>query len=197
MAREILWVDGVPAETKQALQEAAKSLYGQENASLMVRALIANHFAKSAKGCAALTSDQASDTVRVEIRLPRTALNKIDELAEQRFSKRNYYIVSLILSHVGQPQLQPDEIEVLRRSNYELAKIGTNVNQIAKAFNTLVKIGGGEKLPELGKKLAAFRSEVKEHTSKVLRVLNAGTAALENGAAVRGLKRSSKQKKGA
>jgi len=71
--------------------------------------------------------------VRVELRLPRSALDKITELAERRFSARNYYLTSLVLGHLGQPQLQGDEIEVLRRSNYELAKMGTNLNQVTKA----------------------------------------------------------------
>ncbi|MDG5826950.1 plasmid mobilization relaxosome protein MobC (plasmid) [Xylella fastidiosa subsp. pauca] len=57
----------------------------------------------------------------------------------------------MILAHLGYLQLHGDEIEVLRRSNYELARVGTNLNQVAKAFNTLVKMRGGEKLPEVGK----------------------------------------------
>src|SRR6218665_800656 len=35
----------------------------------------------------------------------------------------------------------------------KLAKVGTNLNQVAKAFNTLVKMRGAEKLPEVGKKI--------------------------------------------
>jgi hypothetical protein len=49
----------------------------------------------------------------------------------------------------------------LCRSNYELAKVGTNLNQVAKAFNTLVKMRGGEKPPEVGKKIASLRREAK------------------------------------
>ncbi|WP_265299870.1 plasmid mobilization relaxosome protein MobC [Verminephrobacter eiseniae] len=64
----------------------------------------------------------------------------------------------------------------------KLAKVGTNLNQVAKAFNTLVKMrgeGGGEKLPEVGKKIASLRREITEHTGKVLRVLEAGTTVWE------------------
>src|SRR6218665_1474480 len=54
----------------------------------------------------------------------------------------------------------------------KLAKVGTNLNQVAKAFNTLVKMrGGAEKFPEVGKKIASLRREITEHTGKVLRVL--------------------------
>ncbi|MDR1888002.1 MAG: plasmid mobilization relaxosome protein MobC, partial [Zoogloeaceae bacterium] len=105
-------------------------------------------------------------------------VEKINKLAENRLSTRNYYIASIILAHLGQPQLQGDEIETLRRSNYELSKVGTNLNQIAKAFNILVN-GGQGKMPEIGKKLAALRREITEHTGKVLRVLNSGTSIWE------------------
>ena len=103
------------------------------------------------------------------------AVGELTERAEKRLSRRNYYISAVVLSHLGYPQLQGDEIETLRLSNYELSKIGTNLNQVAKAFNILVKLGGGEKLPELGKKIASLRRDITEHTGKVLRVLNAGT----------------------
>lgn len=179
VAREILWVDGVTPETKQRLQEAALQLYGQANASLMVRALIANHFAKSDPPPKPLTAEEAGEKGRVELRLPVTVLARVDELSERHFSGRNYYLTSIILAHLRQPQLQGDEIEVLRRSNYELSKVGTNLNQVAKAFNTLVRMGGGNKLPEVGKKIASLRKEITEHTNKVLRVLNAGTTVWE------------------
>ena len=177
--RDMLRVDGVPPETKKQLQEAARQLYGKPNASLLVRTLIAGHLSKSGATAKPLTAADAGDTVRVELRLPRAALEQVNDLAEGRFSARNYYLTSVILAHLGQPQLHGDEIEVLRRSNYELAKVGTNLNQVAKAFNTLVKMGGGEKLPEVGKKIASLRREITEHTGKVLRVLEAGTTVWE------------------
>ena len=176
----MLRVDGVPPETKKQLQEAARQLYGRANASLLVRSLITCHLSKSEATTSPLTVADAGDTVRVELRLPRAALNQINDLAEGRFSARNYYLTSVILAHLGQPQLHGDEIEILRRSNYELAKVGTNLNQVAKAFNTLVKMRGDEKLPEVGKKIASLRREITEHTGKVLRVLRAGTTVWES-----------------
>lgn len=152
MTRDILKVDNVSPETKQQLQEAAQRLFGTANASLLVRSLIAGHLSKLSTVDSPLTAADAADTVRVELRLPRAVLEQINELAESRFSARNYYLTGVILAHLKQPQLQGDEIEVLRRSNYKLAKLGSNLNQVAKAFNSLVKMGGGEKLPEVGKK---------------------------------------------
>lgn len=179
MKRDILWVDGIAPETKAELQAAAMHQFGQANASLMVRHLIGAHLAKQVNSLRTLTADETGDSVRVELRLPRQVVSKIDELAEASFSRRNYYLASIVFAHLGQPQLQGAEIEVLRRSNYEMSKVGTNLNQIAKAFNTLVLSGGG-KMPEIGKKIASLRREITEHTGKVLRVLNAGTSVWEN-----------------
>lgn len=46
------------------------------------------------------------------------------------------FFYCLILEHLyNQKRLLGDEIEVLKKSNYELFKIGVNFNQIAKANN--------------------------------------------------------------
>lgn len=178
MARDMLRVDGVLPETKKALQDEALRRYGKASASFLVRKLIADELSKN-KGLKKPHISHNSVTVRVELRLPKTVVDELSERAEQCFSDRNYYINSLIYEHLGSPQLQVSEIEVLRNSNYEMAKIGTNLNQIAKAFNILVQMGGGGKLPEIGKKMASLRQEIKTHTHKVLRVLEAKTVVHE------------------
>lgn len=188
MARDVLRVDGVLPETKAQLQEAAMRLYGQPNASLLVRSLIAAHLVKPNTKQHVKQIDLSGEMIRVELRLPAATVNAISDLAEKHFSTRNYYINDLIFSHLGNPQLLTDEIEVLRRSNYELVKIGTNLNQIAKAFNLLVKMRGGDKMPEIGKKIASLRKEIVEHTGRVLRVLQSRTVILENTGKGRGQK---------
>jgi hypothetical protein len=176
MTKSYLKVTGIPSETKKALAQSAQARYGQANASLLARALIAQHLGKSAvETTKPLTESEATDTVRVELRLPRTVLEKITIQAENNLTPRNHYLAGVILAYFGQPQLRGDEIETLRRSNYELSKIGNNLNQIAKAFNTIVK-SGGDKIPEIGKKMASLRREIGEHTKHVLRVLHAGSA---------------------
>lgn len=179
MARDMLQVDGVTPETKARLQEAAQQLYGRANASLLVRALIASHLAEPSVKRRPKPLDFASGTVRVELRLPRETVDAIKNLAETRFSTHNYYITALIQEHLGLPQLHGDEIEVLRRSNYELTKIGTNLNQVAKAFNLLVKMQRDGKPPEVDNKIESLRKEIREHTAKVLRVLESGTVLWE------------------
>ena len=177
MPREILQVDGVSKEAKKKLRDLALHKFGQSNASLIVRSLISDYINSDKKTESSV--DLSDDKIAVEIRLPRGVVEELEKLAENRLSKRNYYICSLIYEHLKKPQLQGDEIEVLRRSNYQLAKIGTNLNQIAKAFNLIVAAGGGERVPEIGKKMASLRTEIKSHTNKVLRILESKTAVWE------------------
>jgi hypothetical protein len=196
MARDktnMLWVDGVSPEQKEKLQELALKRFGKANASLMIRHLISESLIED-RGPEVKTADLAADSARFEMRLPRPVLEAIEKRAEIRLSTRNYYIGTLIYKELGHAQFLNDEIEILRRSNYELAKVGTNLNQIAKAFNLLVIAGGGGKLPEIGKKIASLRSEIKAHTAKVLRVLESKTVVLESAQAARARAKPLKKK---
>ena len=55
-----------------------------------------------------------------------------------------------------------NEIEVLRKSNYELHKIGVNVNQIAKALN----MGEQANLP-----INQLHQQIVKHVEKVEQIL--------------------------
>lgn len=177
---ERLIVEGIPDEVRQSLKQSAQTLYGKPNISLLIRHLIAQHLQNRSTDTFDITAEQTRDTVRVELRLPSIAVQRLEEIAHQRLSSRNHYINSIILAHLGAPQLQGDEIEVLRRSNYEISKIGTNLNQIARAFNILVQSQEKIQLPEIGKKIASLRKEISTHTHKVLRVLETGSMLWEN-----------------
>jgi hypothetical protein len=177
MARDVMRVDGVPPDTKEKLQALALARFGRANASLLVRHLVAECLAKEQEIGTGL--DLTGETARVELQLPKTIIAELERRSERRLSSRNYYICTLLYKQLGKEQLQGDEIETLRRSNYELTKVGNNINQIAKAFNLLVKAGGGGKLPEIGKKMASLRTEIKDHTSRVLRVLESKTVVWE------------------
>lgn len=175
-SRQILQVDGITQEMKDALKVSSKQIFGRENNSELVRKLIVDHLTKN-KDLKEnkIILDASEATKRIEIRLPETIVNELEKRAEARFSDRNYFIKSLIFSELGNSQLQLDEIETLRKSNYELSKVGTNLNQIAKAFNVLIQMKGGDKMPEIGKKIASLRKEITSHTNKVLKVLESKT----------------------
>lgn len=176
-----LWVEGVDPKTKAALRAIALKRLGKENVSQLLRIVVDELVNGKCQDASIQNVDMNSDMERIEIRLPSDVVRLLEVRAENRLSSRNYYLASLVYEDLARPQLQIDEIEVLRRSNYELAKIGTNLNQVARAFNLLVKAGGGEKLPEIGKKIAALRGEIKKHTDRVLSVLQAKTVVVDRG----------------
>jgi len=176
----VLQVDGLSPETRAQLKTLALARFGKASASLMVRHLVEAGLAKQEGGAAPSRKlDLTGETMRVELRLPKAIVAELETRSDQRLSARNYYICSLLYRQLGTELLQGDQIECLRKSNYELSKIGTNLNQIAKAFNLLVKAGDGRKPPEIGRKIASLRTEIKSHTTKVLQALDAGTVLWE------------------
>lgn len=73
---------------------------------------------------------------RLQLSIPIYDYEYLERLAQNSHSSIQYYTTVIILEHLySQKRLLGNEIEVLKKSNYELYKIGVNVNQIAKANN--------------------------------------------------------------
>lgn len=73
---------------------------------------------------------------RIQFSLPIYDYDFINKLAEESNSSIQYYIMVVLHNHLyKEKRLLGNEIEMLKKSNYELFKIGVNVNQIAKANN--------------------------------------------------------------
>ena len=162
--RSVLQVDGVGQVERDALRELAKAKFGKANASLMIRFLIAEAIEGSKEKPRIVPT---GELVRKQIRLPASLMQELESQANSHLSEVGFYIQNLLMRSLDFPALHIDELEILRRSNYELSKIGTNFNQLARAFNTIIKANGGGKPPEVAKKLAAARAEIKSHTSRV------------------------------
>lgn len=74
---------------------------------------------------------------RIQFSLPIYDYNYLEKLAKNSHSSIQYYIICIIINHLyKERKLLGCEIEVLKKSNYELYKIGVNINQIAKASHT-------------------------------------------------------------
>lgn len=73
---------------------------------------------------------------RLQLSIPIYDYEYLEKLAKNSHSSIQYYTTVIILEHLySEKRLLGNEIEVLKKSNYELYKIGVNVNQIAKANN--------------------------------------------------------------
>lgn len=175
---EILKVRGVDAETKARLQEIAMRKFGTKNFSALVRELIATEIAKEEKEKA--PPDLNTRMRRVQISIPESCFQRVAEIAESRFATPSFFITTLIYEKLDVKQFQVDEVEVLRASNYALARIGTNINQIARAFNTMVSAQGVDRLPPISRDMEKLKHVIKDHTEKVLALLNNGTVVMES-----------------
>ncbi len=77
-----------------------------------------------------------SKTERMTIRMPRFLMNGAKARAASKGMTPSRWISALVQSNIlKQPVMDDAELQGLRASNRELAAIGRNLNQIAKALN--------------------------------------------------------------
>lgn len=99
---------------------------------------------------------------RLELRLPTKDKKRFYNLAKSHHMTTNTFIAHIALNHLNKtPLLSTAEVEALYQSNSQLLRIGRNLNQIAKQFNSLE---GGSITSE---QIAALQSIINTHTEKV------------------------------
>lgn len=110
----------------------------------------------------------AIDKKRLQISLPIYDYDYLEKLAKNSNSSIHYYIKSILLEHLySEKILLGNEIEVLKKSNYELYKIGVNINQIARANNA----GDMKELP-----INQLYNKIQNHIKIVQDVLKLSTS---------------------
>lgn len=136
-----LLVNGITEDQKGFLYNYAKDQLGSRSRTKAILNIIDKEMGKP------------SPTKRIELpKMPKVMVNPyrkkvelslrfkdylmLDKIVEETDSSIQYYIISLILENLYDYQrLDGEQIELLRKSNYQLHKIGVNINQIAKAIN--------------------------------------------------------------
>lgn len=104
---------------------------------------------------------------RLQLSIPIYDYEYLEQLAQNSHSSIQYYTTVIILEHLySQKRLLGNEIEVLKKSNYELYKIGVNVNQIAKANNA----GDMIELP-----INQLYNQIQKHIQVVQNLLKSST----------------------
>ncbi|OOR90547.1 hypothetical protein [Moraxella bovis] len=104
---------------------------------------------------------------RLQLSIPIYDYEYLEKLAKNSNSSIQYYITVVIIHHLyNEKRLLGNEIEILKKSNYELYKIGVNVNQIAKANNA----GNMIELP-----INQLYKKIQEHIGIVQSLLKTST----------------------
>lgn len=100
---------------------------------------------------------------RIQFSLPVYDYDFLHELANLNQSSLQHYISTVIYNHLyGDRKLFGVEIEQLKKSNYELHRIGVNINQIAKANNA----GDMKELP-----INQLYEFIRNHTKNIQKIL--------------------------
>jgi hypothetical protein len=118
--------------------------------------------------CFAL-ADTGARRQRIEIRLTLDECAALQEVAGMAGFSANRWIVAMIRAQLtSMPQFGERELITLATSNSQLAAIGRNLNQIARALNTREPVE-----PYRFKVLETLKSEVDDHLDVVNRVIRA------------------------
>ena len=85
-----------------------------------------------------ISIEKSKKKKRVQFSLLEHDYDNLKKIADSVDTSIQYYIIRLILRDLYNNNniLLGNQIEELRKSNYELHKIGVNINQIAKALNS-------------------------------------------------------------
>ncbi len=108
---------------------------------------------------------ESSELAPMTVWMPRFLKDASKERAQKKGMRPGPFVAALVQTHLMRsPVLSDCEIEALQASNRELAAIGRNINQIAKALNEdfyeteRVRL---EKLAELSESIAANRAAIR------------------------------------
>jgi hypothetical protein len=123
-------------------------------------------------------ADTDAPRQRVEIRLTPDECAALQEVADAAGFSVNRWIVAMIRAQlVSEPQFGEHELAMLAASNSQLAAIGRNLNQIARALNTHELVE-----PYRLKVLETLKTEVDTHLDMVNRVIRANLNRWSRGA---------------
>lgn len=95
----------------------------------------------------------------LSIRLPEWMIERIKPLAEKRSMKISRWVGALVQAHlITEPVLTKTELRSVYEATVQLTRVGTNLNQIAKALNEHYHPGD----PHVLKAIKSVSKEIKE-----------------------------------
>ena len=128
-------VYGLTEPEKKALQKLANDKFGKPSISSLAKHLLINELAHSTTPNQSEALDRKTE--RVEVRLSKTVSAKLEKLAKAEGMSLNRYAIMILHNHINKEKtLTANEVTAVQHSNYQLYKLGVNLNQIAKALNS-------------------------------------------------------------
>lgn len=116
----------------------------------------------------------------IYIRLHEDELECLDVMAAELGKTRQKTIIAIIRDAIAaEPQFSTAEEATLKESNYQLARIGVNLNQIAHRVNGMGNVDlknarGRDLLKRLNERTDALTTAINKHVDIVWKLINAG-----------------------
>ncbi len=163
---------GLTDQHKDFLYKYAQERLGSKSRTKAILSLIndkMSEFIPTQKSIIESDKPDSNKKQRLQFSLKESHFNILLERAKLTDSSPQHYIIRLVLNDLTDANiLLGNEIEQLKKSNYELHKIGVNINQIAKAINA------GEK-DKVGDDLKLIFDLVNSHVEVVKNILAKNT----------------------
>lgn len=158
-------VYGLNREELVALRKIAATRYGKASVSLLARKLLQELLEEKPEP-AVEAFPQMPAKKRITLRLPDRDCAYLMSVSEQNRSSINDTVRVIIQTHIHKtPFISKHETDALYRSNYQLLRIGRNLNQIARQLNA------GENMSLTSRQIKELKAFIDVHTDRVNQVL--------------------------
>jgi len=130
--------------------------------SALLRKLIDGALENAGDRSSEAASPRTRTTDRLQLRLMREDIVKLDAAADARGLKRTEWLVMLLRRrlHAMSPPPRADRV-LIAQSWRELNRIGINLNQATRALNASVMVESGLDVAREAARVASFRAEIR------------------------------------
>ena len=158
-------VYGLTEEELTTLRDMAFKQYGRASVSFLAKKLLQTQLEKKEEPEPNIF-EKPKGSKRITLRLPDRDRAYLQAAALQNHSSMNDVARDIIQAHIYKtPFLSNNEVQALYQSNYQLLRIGRNLNQIARQLNA----GESASLTTQHiQELSAFIDKHTEHVGQVL-----------------------------
>lgn len=156
-------VYGLTDQEVAELRAIAFKKYGRASVSFLAKKLLQEQLGSSSS----INHTQPQRVkARMELRLPRSLQTYLKNTAETLQMTANMVVLHILMEHMDKyPVISNNEVQALYQSNYQLLRIGRNLNQIARQLNA------GEGVSITTQHIQELIAVIDAHTERVNSVL--------------------------
>lgn len=135
-------VFGLSPYVIEQLQQMALERYGKASASLMLRKLAEEHIRQPENPepkPTCIHQENIPENPRFTVSWLPEQYRYLLEKATMQHDSLNSVVRDIVQEHITQnPVLSNDAVQALYQSNFQLLRIGRNINQLARSFNAVM-----------------------------------------------------------